>query len=100
VIQLPPDLFFGTTIATCVIVLKKSKSDNSVLFIDASDQFKRFGNKNKLTTEHQQAILDAYTGRTDRDHVTKLVRFPPDRRGIDNEDRDATEAEEVRPGVP
>lgn len=39
VIQLPPDLFFGTTIATCIIVLKKSKQDNSVLFIDASAEF-------------------------------------------------------------
>ena len=45
VIQLPPDLFFGTTIATCVIVLKKSKSDNATLFIDASAQFVRGGNK-------------------------------------------------------
>ena len=35
VIQLPPDLFFGTTIATCIIVLKKSKADNKTLFIDA-----------------------------------------------------------------
>ncbi|MFO1473348.1 MAG: N-6 DNA methylase [Lysobacterales bacterium] len=34
VIQLPPDLFFGTTIATCIIVLKKSKRDNATLFID------------------------------------------------------------------
>lgn len=73
VIQFPPDLFFGTTIATCVIVLKKSKSDNSVLFVDASDQFKRFGNKNKLTAEHQQAILDTYTTRANTDHVTKVV---------------------------
>ncbi|MBP6064099.1 MAG: type I restriction-modification system subunit M, partial [Bacteroidales bacterium] len=48
VLQLPPDLFFGTTIATCVIVLKKSKADNAVLFIDASAEFVRGGNKNKL----------------------------------------------------
>ena len=48
VIQLPPDLFFGTTIATCIIVLKKSKKDNSVLFIDASAEFERSGNKNRL----------------------------------------------------
>ena len=54
VIQLPPDLFFGTTIATCVIVLKKSKADNAVLFIDASKEFTRVGNKNKLTPDHQQ----------------------------------------------
>ena len=46
VIQLPPDLFFGTTIATCIIVLNKSKNDNAVLFIDASAQFTRVGNKN------------------------------------------------------
>jgi type I restriction system adenine methylase HsdM len=38
VIQLPPDLFFGTTIATCIIVLKKSKRDNATLFIDASSR--------------------------------------------------------------
>jgi len=48
VIQLPPDLFFGTTIATCIIVLKKSKKDNKILFIDASDEFVRNGNKNKV----------------------------------------------------
>lgn len=45
IIQLPPDLFFGTTIGTCIMVLKKSKKDNSVLFIDASEQFVRSGNK-------------------------------------------------------
>ena len=49
VIQLAPDLFFGTTIATCVIVLKKSKADNKILFIDASAEFTRQGNKNRLT---------------------------------------------------
>ena len=49
VIQLPPDLFFGTTIATCIVVLKKSKKDNAVLFIDASAEFAHVGNKNKLT---------------------------------------------------
>ena len=52
VIQLPPDLFFGTTIATCIIVLKKSKHDNKTLFIDASTEFVRSGNKNKLTPEN------------------------------------------------
>ncbi len=73
VIQLPPDLFFGTTIATCVIVLKKSKADNKVLFIDASAQFVRLGNKNKLTEANQQAILDAFTVRSDVDHFARLV---------------------------
>ncbi|MCZ7628929.1 MAG: type I restriction-modification system subunit M [Microthrixaceae bacterium] len=73
VIQLPADLFFGTTIATCVIVLKKSKADNSTLFIDASAQFVRAGNKNKLTAENQQAVLDAFVGRADVDHFARLV---------------------------
>lgn len=73
VIQLPPDLFFGTTIATCIIVLKKSKKDNSVLFIDASDQFIRSGNKNKLSEDNQQKILDAFTDREDIEYFAKLV---------------------------
>ncbi len=72
-IQLPPDLFFGTTIATCIIVLKKSKTDNAVLFIDASAEFKRTGNKNKLTPDNQQNILSAFEDRVDVDHFTKLV---------------------------
>ncbi len=73
VIQLPPDLFFGTTIATCIIVLKKSKRDNKVLFIDASAEFVRQGNKNKLSKANQQTILDAYIKREDADHLVKLV---------------------------
>ena len=73
VIQLPPDLFFGTTIATCIIVLKKSKFDNATLFIDASSEFTRSGNKNKLTLDHQQKILGAYTGRANLEHFARLV---------------------------
>jgi len=73
VIQLPPDLFFGTTIATCVIVLKKSKFDNATLFIDASGEFTRNGNKNKLTPDHQKKILNAYTGRESIEHFARLV---------------------------
>ncbi|SDS61363.1 type I restriction-modification system subunit M [Microbacterium paraoxydans] len=73
VIQLPPDLFFGTTIATCIIVLKKSKTDNSVLFIDASAEFTRAGNKNKLTPDHQQNILTTLEGRVETAHYSTLV---------------------------
>jgi type I restriction enzyme M protein len=65
VIQLPPDLFFGTPIATCILVLKKSKKDNSVLFIDASTEFVRLASKNKLTEANQQRILGAFTARED-----------------------------------
>lgn len=73
VIQLPPDLFFGTTIATCIIVLKKSKNDNAVLFIDASDELDRAGNKNKLTSTNQSNILNAFTARDDVAHFAHLV---------------------------
>lgn len=73
VIQLPPDLFFGTTIATCIIVLKKSKPENTVLFIDASGEFSRVGNKNKLLPQNQDHILETFTARRDVDHVAKLV---------------------------
>ncbi len=75
VIQLPPDLFFGTSIATCIIVLKKSKNDNAILFIDASTQFVRGGNKNKLTDENINNILSAYINRTDMDNFAKLVNY-------------------------
>jgi len=73
VIQLPPDLFFGTTIATCIIVLKKSKKDNKTLFIDASAKFVRGGNKNKLIDENRAKILKAFTERADIEHFAMLV---------------------------
>lgn len=73
VIQLPPDLFFGTTIATCIIVLKKSKKDNKTLFIDASAECVRGGNKNKLTEANRKKILNAYSERKDEEHFAALV---------------------------
>lgn len=73
VIQLPPDLFFGTSIATCIIILKKSKNDNATLFIDASSEFVRGGNKNKLIEENRKRILDAFIERKDENHFSKLV---------------------------
>jgi type I restriction enzyme M protein len=73
VIQLPDKLFYGTSIATCIMVLKKSKSENSTLFIDASSQFVKVTNSNKLTEENIQAILDAYTSRTDAEYLARPV---------------------------
>ncbi len=73
VIQLPPDLFFGTTIATCIIVLKKARPDHSVLFVDASAECVREGNKNRLTSENQQRILSLVSERQAVDHVAALV---------------------------
>ena len=73
VIQLPPDLFFGTTIATCIIVLKKSKNDNGTLFIDASAEFVRGGSKNKLSEANRERILNAFITRKDEPHFAKFV---------------------------
>jgi len=73
VIQLPPDLFFGTTIATCIIVLKKSKNDNKTLFIDASGEFVRGGNKNKISDVNRIKILQAYIARKNAEHFAALI---------------------------
>ena len=73
VIQLPPDLFFGTTIATCIMVLKKSKSDNKTLFIDASAEFIRGSAKNTLSEANRKKILDAYIARKNSKYFATLV---------------------------
>ena len=75
VIQLPPDLFFGTTISTCILVLKKSRATNDVLFIDASAEFVRKGNKNKLSEENRQKILDSFTNRQNIDYFAKVAAY-------------------------
>ena len=73
VIQLPDNLFYGTSIATCIMVLKKSKTDNSTLFIDASKECVKVTNSNKLTEENIANILASYTERTDKEYVSRLV---------------------------
>jgi type I restriction enzyme M protein len=72
VIQLPVDLFFGTTIGTCILVLKKSKTDNKVVFIDASREFSRQSTKNVLLPENQKTILQALEKRENIDHFVSL----------------------------
>jgi type I restriction enzyme M protein len=73
VIQLPPDLFFGTGIQTCILVLKKSKKKNKYLFINAEREFARFGNKNKLRPEDIEKVLTKYTDRMDEDFFARHV---------------------------
>jgi type I restriction enzyme M protein len=73
IIQLPDNLFFGTSIATCIMVLKKSKTENSTLFIDASKECVKVTNNNKLTQKNIDTIIDAYTKRADNDHFAVLV---------------------------
>ena len=73
VIQLPANLFFGVGIATCIIVLKKNKKDNNILFVDASEECVKEGEKNKLTEENQDKIVNAYGERKEEQYFTKLV---------------------------
>lgn len=63
VIQLPANLFFGTPIAACVIVLKRAKNSNDILFIDARREFDKASTKNVLAERHRQRILDAIEAR-------------------------------------
>ena len=73
VIQLPDNLFFGTSIATCIMVLKKSKKDNSTLFIDATKECVKVTNNNKLSEDNINSILETFKARQDKDYVSKLV---------------------------
>lgn len=73
VIQLPANLFFGVGIATCIIVLRKGKKDNNVLFVDASKLFVKEGNKNYLHDEQQDTIAEAVAKREAVQHFTALV---------------------------
>jgi type I restriction enzyme M protein len=73
VIQLPDNLFFGTSIATCIMFLRRAKSENSTLFIDASRECVKVTNNNKLTPKNIERIVAAYTSRETVEHFTKLV---------------------------
>ena len=73
IIQLPENLFFGTSIATCIMVLKKSKQDNSTLFINAAKECIKITNNNKLSQDNINSILETYTQRINKDYVSKLV---------------------------
>lgn len=73
VIQLPADLFYGTSIATCILVLKKSKVTNDVLFIDASTMLHREGNKNVLVEEYRNRILELFSSRANVDYLAQKV---------------------------
>lgn len=73
IIQLPSNLFFGTSIATCIMVLKKSKTSNDVLFIDASAECVKVTNNNKLTDKNIDNIMRLFTERQDMEYTAKVV---------------------------
>lgn len=83
VIQLPENLFFGTSIATCILVLSKSKTDDKIQFVDASELFAHVGNKNQLMPEHIDRIAGIIRERKDEEHFSKLV-------GIDEVGKDGS----------
>lgn len=73
VIQLPSNLFFGTSIATCIMVLKKNKADSSTLFLDASREFVKVTNNNRLTPENIDHIVDVFARRAEEPHFSHLA---------------------------
>lgn len=74
IIQLPDNLFFGTSIATCIMVLKKSKNENATLFIDATAECEKVTNNNKLRDKNIENILKMFTDRVDIAHKARLVQ--------------------------
>lgn len=74
IIQLPDNLFFGTSIATCIMVLKKSKNENATLFIDATVECEKVTNNNKLRDNNIENILKMFTDRADIAHKARLVQ--------------------------
>lgn len=75
IIQLPSNLFFGTSIATCIMVLKRSKADNNTLFIDASNECVKVTNNNKLTEENIARIVEEFVSRADVEYFSRSVPY-------------------------
>lgn len=73
VIGLPEKLFFGTGIPAAILIFKKHKTDNKVLFIDASREFKSGKNQNQLTSDNIQKIIDTYKVRESLDKYAYLA---------------------------
>ena len=62
VIGLPNKLFYKTTISACILVFKPTRSTTDILFIDASQDYEKDKNKNKLAPEYITKIITAYEG--------------------------------------
>ncbi|MEG2017195.1 MAG: type I restriction-modification system subunit M [Clostridium sp.] len=75
IIQLPSNLFFGTSIATCIMVMKKNKTDNKTMFIDASNECIKVTNNNKLTPENIERIVNTFANREEVKHFSHLATY-------------------------
>jgi type I restriction enzyme M protein len=75
VIGMPVNLFFGTSIPTTVIILKKNRSTRDVLFIDASKEFIKGKNQNKLSKENIDKIVEMYKNRENVEKYACVATF-------------------------
>ncbi|WP_147803874.1 type I restriction-modification system subunit M [Alkalicoccus halolimnae] len=75
VIGMPPNLFFGTSIPTAVLILKKNRRTRDVLFIDASHEFVKGKNQNKLSKENVEKVVETYTKRESVEKYAHLATF-------------------------
>ena len=78
IIQLPSNLFFGATTATCIMVLKRNKTDSQTLFIDATNECVKVTNNNKLTDGPDgniTHIVDAFVSRKDVEYFARCVPY-------------------------
>lgn len=73
VIQLPENLFFGTSIATCILVMAKNKTENKILFIDASKEFKKETNNNILEEKNIKNIVEEFRERKEKEYFSRYV---------------------------
>ncbi|EDS74753.1 type I restriction-modification system, M subunit [Thomasclavelia spiroformis DSM 1552] len=75
VIGLPANLFYNTSIPTCIVVLKKHRDGRDVLFIDASKKFNKGKKQNEMTDEHIESVIDLYMKRETVDKESYLASF-------------------------
>ena len=75
IIQLPDNLFFGTSISTCILVLKKAKIDTNVIFIDALREYQKVTNSNKLSSDNITNIVNFYKNRVDVNYTVKVASY-------------------------
>ncbi|WEK82978.1 MAG: type I restriction-modification system subunit M [Mycoplasma sp.] len=73
VIQLPKNLFYGTSIDTCILVLNKNKKSNEVIFVDASNEFLSQPKQNKLSEQNINKILELYQNKDPESKLVKVV---------------------------
>ena len=73
IIQLPSNLFLNVTISVDIMLLKKNKTDNAVLFVDASKEFVKVTKNNRLSEDNIRRIVSAVAERKDEQHFAHLV---------------------------